>query len=103
MKMARRNARNGGVHGNANPTMMEMLRGIVAQLEVVETSQRRGQHVEDVSEDLEEEVAGEQVENLQVNDPDEERFIKPLSRVNSRSHFSPPDYDGKLDSNELLD
>lgn len=56
MKMARRGNINAGVCRNADPVMMEMLRGIAARLEAVEMAQRRAQHVEDVRED-EEEVA----------------------------------------------
>lgn len=36
-------------------------------------------------------------------DPDEERFLKVLSRGNTKPHFTPLEYDGKLDSNELMD
>lgn len=90
--MAQRIAINGGAHGNVDPSMMEMLRGIATQLEVVEMTQRRGQHVEDVSDD-EEEVVEEQGANPLTNDLDEERFIRALSRVNTQPHFNPLNYD----------
>lgn len=48
-------------------------------------------------------IAGEKEVNPLVNKPDEERFIRALSRVNTRPHFTPSDYDGKLDSNKLWD
>lgn len=98
-----RENRNGEACGNANPIVMEMLHGIATQLEVIETVQRRGQHVEDVSDDEEEEVAREQGENPLVNDSDEERFIRAFSTENTKPHFTPLDYDGKWDLNELLD
>lgn len=36
-------------------------------------------------------------------DLEEERFLRVLSRVNNKPDFTPPDYDGKLDSYELMD
>lgn len=84
--------------------MIELLRGIAVRFEAIKMAQRRGRHVEDVSEDKEEEVATrEQGANPSTNDPDEERFIRALSRENTRPHFTPLYYDGKLDSDELLD
>lgn len=71
-------------------------------MEAIEKSQRRGRHVEDVSDD-EEEVAREQGEKPVINDLDEERFIRAFSRENTIPHFTPPDYDEKLDSDEFLD
>lgn len=58
--MAQRNARGGGARGNVDPIVMEMLRGIAAQLELFEMAQRRGRHVEDVSNDEEEVEVGEE-------------------------------------------
>lgn len=36
-------------------------------------------------------------------DQGEERFIRALNRENTKPHFNPQDYNGKLDSKELLD
>lgn len=74
---------------------MEMLSRIEARLEVVEETQIRGWHVEDVCADEEEEVVGEHGENIPTNDLDEERFIRALTRENIRSYFNPLDYDDK--------
>lgn len=38
-----------------------------------------------------------------MNDPDEERYIRSLTRVNRRPYFNPSNYNGKLYLNELLD
>lgn len=72
MKMVQRGNRNGGAHGNAHPIVMEVLRGIATRLEVVEIAQRIGRHIEDVSEDEEEEALPEQVANPPEIDLDEE-------------------------------
>lgn len=71
-------------------------------MEAVETAQRRGRHLEDVSDD---EVEEEQVnaELAPVMDQGEERFLKALTNLKSTPHFNPPDYSGKLDSDELVD
>lgn len=71
-------------------------------MEVVEIAQRRGRHIEDVSEDEGEEAPVEQV-NPSAVDPDEERFLRVLSRANTKPHFTPLEYDGKLDLDELMD
>ncbi|XP_059067075.1 probable LRR receptor-like serine/threonine-protein kinase At1g56140 [Cryptomeria japonica] len=55
---------------------MEILREIAAQLEAVETTQKRGRHIEDVSKDEEEEASEEKVANPSVIDPNEERFLR---------------------------
>ncbi len=38
-----------GGRRDPNPIFLDMLRQVVVRLEVVETTQRRGQHIEDVS------------------------------------------------------
>lgn len=83
---------------DVGPTVMDLLRQIAARLEAVETAQRRGRPIEDVSEDEVEEV-GEQVPDIEQGDG---RFLRAMTRVNAKPHFNPPDYDGKLDSDELL-
>lgn len=53
--MTRRgNVRGGGVCGNPNPVVMEMLRGIATRIEAIEMTHGRGRHVKDVSDDEEE-------------------------------------------------
>lgn len=89
--------------GNVDPAVMEILRGNIAQLEVVEMAQRRGQHVKYVSDEEEEVEVGEVGANQSVTDLKEERFLRVLTQVNTRPHFNPPDYDGKLYSDEFLD
>lgn len=79
-----------------------MLRQIAARLEVVEIAQRRGRHLEDVSDDeIEEEHAN--AKPSPVMDQGEEIFLKALTSLKSTPHFNPLEYGGKLDSDELVD
>lgn len=98
-----RNGRGNGARGNANSAMMEMLRGIVARLDAIEMTQRRGRPVDVVSDEEVEEKEGREREDQPGLDQGEERFIKALTRANTKPHLNPLDYNGKLDSNELLD
>lgn len=88
--MARRgNFRGSGARGNVDPVVIEMLRGITARLKAIEMDQRRGRHVEDVSDAEEEEVASEELGvNPPTNDLDNERFIKSLTRVNTTQYHT---------------
>ena len=76
------------------------MRKIVARLDVVETTQRRGAHLDDVSDD--EAIAPNH--NLELEeDQDEERLLRVLSRKNSKPVVEVVPYDGKLDTNAMLD
>lgn len=55
-----------------------------------------------MSENKGEEALVEQA-NLPTVDSDEERFLRVLSRLNTKPHFTPLKYDGKLDSDQLMD
>ena len=91
------------VHGrenNVDNDILDQLRQIIARLDVVEIAQRRGAHLDDVSDD----------EALALNhnpepegDQDEERLLRVLSRVNSMPTLEVVPYDGKLDTNAVLD
>lgn len=79
---------------------MDMLRQIAARLEVVEATQRRGVHLEDVSDD--EEVAPNY--NLEPEvEQDEEMLLRFLFGVNSRLAVEVACYDGKLETDVVLD
>ena len=76
------------------------MRQIAARSDVVEITQRRGAHLEDVSDD---EVAAPN-HNLELEeDQDEERLLRVLSRENSKPTVEVVPYDGKLDTNAMLD
>ena len=79
---------------------MDQLRQIVARLDVVEIAQRRGVHLEDVSDD---EAATPNHNPKPKEDQDEERLLRVLSRENSKLSLEVVPYDGKLDTNVVLD
>ena len=66
----------------------------------METAQRRGAHLEDVSDD---EVVAPNHNPKPEEDQDEERLLRVLSRENSKPTIEIVPYDGKLDTNVVLD
>ena len=77
-----------------------MLRQVVARLDLVETSQRRGTHFDDVSDD---EVVAPNPNLKREEDQDEERLLRVLSRLHSKPIVEVGPYDGNLDTNVVLD
>ena len=89
-----------GRGNNVDNAILDQLRQIAARLDVVETSQRRGAHLDDVSDD--EAVAPNP--NLELEeDQDEARLLRVLSRLNSKISVEVVPYDVKLDTNTILD
>ena len=89
------------VHGrNVDNAITNTLRQIVARLDVLETSQRRGAHLDDVSDD-EANVPNPNLEPKE--DHDEARLLRVLSRANAKPTFEVVPYDGKLDINVVVD
>ena len=90
------------VHGreNTDNAILDQLRQIAARLDAMETAQRRGAHLDDVSDD--EEAALNHNPELE-EDQDEERLLRVLSRENSNPIVEVVPYDGKLDPNAVLD
>ena len=86
--------------GNANNAILDQLRQIAARLDVVEIAQRRGAHIDDVSDD---EVATPNHNPKPEEDQDEERLLRVLSRENSKPVVEVVPYDVKLDTNVVLD
>ena len=85
---------------NVDNAILDQLRQIAARLDVVETTQRRGAHLDDVSDD--EDI----LPNLNPQpkkDQDEARLLRVLTRANARHAIEVVPYDGKLDPNVLLD
>ena len=86
--------------GNIDNSILDQLRQITARLDHVEIAQRRGAHLDDVSD--EEEASPNH--NLEPEeDKDEERLLRVLSRENSKPIVEVVPYDGKLDPNAVLD
>ena len=89
-----------GRGNNVDNAILDWLRQIAAKLDVVETTQRRGAHLEDVSDD---EVAAPNYNPEPEHDQDKERLLQVLSRENSKPIVEVVPYDGKLDTNVVLD
>ena len=85
---------------NVDNAILDQLRQIAARLDAVETAQRRGAHLEDVSDD---EAVVPNHNPEPEEDRDEERLLRVLSRENSKPTIEVVSYDGKLDTNALLD
>ena len=86
--------------GNVDNAILDTLRQIVAKLDVVEIAQRRGAHLDDVSDD-EEATPNHNLEPEE--DQDEEILLRVLTRVHSKPILEFTPYDGKLDTNVVLD
>ena len=89
-----------GRGNNVDNAILDQLRQITTKLDVVETTQRRGAHLDDVSDD---EAATPNHNTEPEEDEDEERLLQVLSRENSKLVVEVVLYDGKLDTNAVLD
>ena len=85
---------------NIDNAILDVLRQITTKLDVVETSQRRGAHLEDVSDD---EAVAPSPNLDSEEDQDEEILLRVLSRAHSKPIVEVDPYDGKLDINVMLD
>ena len=90
------------VHGreNVNNSILDQLRQITARLDDMDIAQRRGEHINYVSDD--EAVAPNHNPELE-EDQDEARLLRVLSREYSNPAVEVFPYDGKLDTNVVLD
>ena len=86
--------------GNVDNAILDTLRQIVARLDVVKTAQRRVAHLDDVSDD---EAIAPNPNPECKEDQDEARSLRLLSRENSKPTIEVVPYDGKLDTNAMLD
>jgi hypothetical protein len=86
--------------GNVDNAILDTLRQIATRLVAVETAQRRGAHLDDVSDD---EAVAPNPNPEPEQDQDEARFLRVLSRENSKPIVEVVPYDGKLDTNAVLD
>ena len=76
------------------------MRKLAAILDVVETTHGRGEHLDDVSDD---EAVAPNHNPEPEEDQDEARLLRVLSRENSLPAIELVPYDGKFDTNFLLD
>ncbi len=90
------------VHGRGNDdnAILDQLRQIATRLDAMETTQRRGAHLDDVSDD---EVATPNHNPKPKEYQDEERLLRVLYRENSKLAIEDAPYDGKLDIDVVLD
>ena len=89
-----------GRGNNVDNAILDQLREIAARLDDVEIAQRRGAHLEDMSDD---EVVVPNHNPEPEEDQDEERLLRVLSRENSKPVVEVVPYDEKLDTNAVLD
>ena len=90
------------VHGRGNNVvnaLLSQLRQIATRLDFVEIAQRRGAHLDDISDD--EEVPPKHNPELE-EDQDEERLLRVLFREHSKPTIEVVPY-RKLDTNTMLD
>ena len=89
-----------GRGNNVDNAILDQLRQIGARLDAMETAQRRGVYLEDVSDN----EATTPNHNLELEeDQDEKRLLRVLSRVNSKPAIEVVPQDGKLDTDTMLD
>ena len=86
--------------GNVDNAILDTLRQITARLDVVEIAQRRVAHLDYVSGD---EVVTPNPDLEPKEDQDEARLLRVLCRENSKPIVEFVPYDGKLDTNVVLD
>ena len=80
--------------------ILDTLRQIAAKIDVVEIAQRRGVHHDDVRID---DVVAPNPNLEPEEDQDEARLLRVLSRAHSKPDVEVVPYDGKLDTNVVLD
>lgn len=89
-----------GRGNNVDNAILDQLRQIAARLDAMEIAQTRRAHLDDVCDD--EAVAPNPNPELE-EDQDEARLLRVLSRENSKPTVEFVPYDGKLDTNAVLD
>ena len=85
---------------NVDNVILDILRQIIARLDVLEITQRSGAHLDDVSDN---DVVSPNPNPKPEEDQDEERLLRVLTREHSKPIIEVTPYDGKLDINVLLD
>jgi hypothetical protein len=86
-----------------NPYMEREMQNLRARMEDMETSQRRKADVGDISESEDEDDAGHGGEEIPAEYAANERLIKAITQMSSKTNMDIPAYEGNLDAEELLD
>jgi hypothetical protein len=86
-----------------NPNVEREIRNLRARMEDMETSRRRKDDVGDISESKDEGGAGHEEEEIPTEDAANERLIKAIAQMSSKTKMDIPAYEGNLDAEELLD
>jgi hypothetical protein len=86
-----------------NPDMERGMRNLCARMEDMEIRQRRNADAGDISESEDEGDAGHEEEEIPAEDVANERLIKAIARMSSKTRMDIPSYEGSLDAEELLD
>ena len=86
--------------GNVDNAKMDTLRQIAERLDAVEKIQRRGEHLDDVSDD---EAVAPNPNPKPEEDQDEVRLLRVLFRENYKPVVEVVPYDGKFDTDVVLD
>jgi hypothetical protein len=85
-----------------NPEMERQIRDLQARLEDMEAAQRRTVNTGDLS-DSEGEAEAEPQGEVAAEDAANERLIKAIARMSSKTKMDIPAYEGSLDAEELSD
>jgi flagellar motility protein MotE (MotC chaperone) len=85
-----------------NRELERQMRDLRARLEDMEAAQRHTTNVGDMN-DFKGEVEVEQQGEVAAEDAANERLIKAIARMSSKTHMDIPTYEGSLDAEELLD
>jgi hypothetical protein len=86
-----------------DPTVERKMRELRARLDAMEIAQRRTFDVGDISEEKSENEAGNEGEEVAVEDVVNECLFRVVARIGAREKMDIPVYEGKLDVEELLD
>jgi hypothetical protein len=86
-----------------DPTVEREMHELHARLDAMETSQRRTVDVGDISKAKSENEAGNEGEEVAVEDAADERLFRVVARIGSREKMEIPMYEGNLYVEEILD
>jgi hypothetical protein len=79
------------------------MRELHARLDAMETTQRRTIDAGDIGEAESENEAGNEEEEVAVEDAADERLFRVVARIGAREKMDIPVYEGNLDFEEILD
>jgi hypothetical protein len=86
-----------------NPAVEREMHELRAKLDAMETAQRRTVDTGDISKAESENEAGNEGEEVAVEDAADERLLRVVARIGARAKMEIPMYEGNLDVEEILD